>query len=112
MVFFSGNKELKLKEIEIVKLSDTRWSCRHSSIKSVKSTITAIIATLEELSDDRGSRAIEARGLLHQIKLFSFILFLILFEKIFSITGKLSDFLQSKTINYAAAATCFGITEK
>ena len=110
-VLLRKQKELKLKEIELVKLSDTRWSCRHSSIKSVKSTITAIIATLEELSDDSGSRAIEARGLLHQIKSFSFILSLILFEKIFSITGKLSDFLQSKTINYAAAATSISATK-
>ena len=87
-----------------------KWPCRHSSIKSVKSTITAIIATLEELSDDSGSGAIEARGLLHQIKSFSFILSLILFD-IFSITGKLSDFLQSKTINYAAAAKSISATK-
>ena len=54
-----------MKEIKLVKLSDTRWSCRHASIKAVKTTIVAIITTLEELSDDSGSRAIEARGLLY-----------------------------------------------
>ena len=28
-VFLRKQKELKLKEIELVQLSDTRWSCGH-----------------------------------------------------------------------------------
>ena len=110
-VFLSKQKDLKMREIELVKLSDTRWSCRHASIEAVKTTITAIIAALEELSDDSGSRAIAARGLFYQIKSFSFLLSLILFERIFSITGNLSNLLQSKTINYAAAATSIAATK-
>ena len=95
-----------------MKLSDTRWTCRHASIKAVKTTITAIIAALEELADRHtGSRAIDARGLLHQIKSFPFLLSLILFERIFSITGNLSNLLQSQTINYAAAATSISATK-
>ena len=100
-----------MKEIKLVKLSDTRWSCRHASIKAVKTTIIAIITTLEELSDDSGSRAIEARGLLYQIKSFPSLLSLILFAKIFSITGNLCNLLQSRTINYAAAATSISATK-
>ena len=110
-VLLRKQKDLKVREIELVKLSDTRWSCRHASIKAVKTTITAIIAALEELSDHSGSRAIDARGLLHQIKSFYFLLSLILFEKIFLITGNLSNLLQSKTINYAAAATSISATK-
>ena len=72
-------QDLKQNEIRLVK---TRWSCRHTSIKAVKKTISAILATLEDISDESGSRTIESRGLLHQIKSFSFLLsyFLIRFS--------------------------------
>ena len=53
-------KDLKQNEIRLVKLSETRWSCRHTSIKAVKKTISAILATLEDISDESGSRAIES----------------------------------------------------
>ena len=39
------------------------------------------------------------------------LLFLILFEKFFSITGNLCNLLQSRTINYAAAATSISATK-
>lgn len=110
-VLLRKQKELKLREIQLVKLSDTRWSCRHASIKAVQTSITAIIAALEEMSDDSGTRAIEARGLFYQVKSFSFLLSLTLFEKIFSITGNLCNLLQSRTINYAAAALSISATK-
>ena len=71
----------------------------HASIKAVKTTFSAIMNTLEELSDGSDSRAIEARGLLFQIKKFQFLLSLLLFERIFSITAKLSDLLQAEHLN-------------
>ena len=100
------------RQIQLKKLSDTRWSCRYASIKAVKTTFSAIINTLEELSDRSDSRAIEARGLLFQVKKFQFLLSLVLFEEVFSITAKLSDLLQAEHLNYAAAAACIRATKK
>ena len=100
------------RQIQLKKLSDTRWSCRYASIKAVKTTFSAIINTLEELSDGSDSRAIEARGLLYQVKKFQFLLSLVLFERIFSITAKLSDLLQAEHLNYAAAAACIRATKE
>ena len=100
------------RQIQLKKLSDTRWSCRYASIKAVKTTISAIIDTLEELSEDSDSRAVEARGLLFQVKKFQFLLSLIMFERIFSITAKLSDLLQAEHLNYAAAAACIRATKE
>ena len=68
-VLLRKQKEFKMREIRLVKLSDTRWLCRHASIKAIKATITAILAALEEISDGSGNRAIEARGLLYQVSL-------------------------------------------
>ena len=40
---FFKKKELHFaSEIRLVKLSDTRWSCRHTSVNAVKTTISAI----------------------------------------------------------------------
>ena len=83
--------------------------CLHKSSKTI---ISAIIDTLEELSEGSGSRAVEARGLLFQVKKFQFLLSLIMFERIFSITAKLSDRLQAEHINYAAAAACIRATKE
>ena len=98
-MFIKKQKELGFtREIRLVKLSDTRWSCRHTSIKAVKSTISAVLVTLQEISEESGSRAVDSRGLLFQVKTFQFFLSLILCEKIFSITGKLSNILQAEQL--------------
>ena len=112
--FISKQSELGLsREIRLKQLSDTRWSCLYASIKAVNATFSAVLSTLEELSDENdSSRAVEARGLLFQVKSFQFLLSLILFEKIFSITAKLSYLLQAESLNYAGAAACITATKK
>ena len=86
-LFLTKQKELGLKEITLVKLSDTRWSCRHASIKAIKTTIAALLATLVDIADESGSRAIESQGQLLPSPFFFLPPF---FEKIFSVTGNLS----------------------
>ena len=111
-LFLTKQKELGLREITLVKLCNTTWSCRHASIKAIKATITALLATMEEIADGSGSRAKESQGLLYQAKSFPFFLSLVLFEKIFSITGNLSNLLQAEQLNYAGAAACIRATKQ
>ena len=112
-LFLKKQKELHFaSEIRLVKLSDTRWSCRHTSINAVKTTISAIVQTLEDIAEESGNRAVEARGLLFQTKSFHFFLSLMTFDRVFSITGNLSNLLQAKELNYAAAATCIEATKQ
>ena len=51
------------------------------------------------------NKAIEARGLYQQIKSFSFVTALVVFDKILSITKGLSDKLQSENVDLACAAS-------
>lgn len=88
-------KELKMKEVKLIKLSDTRWSCRHTSIKAVKTTFTAICASLQELCTHTGNRAIEARGLYHQIISFSFLLSLFLTSSSLSLENSVIYYSQN-----------------
>ena len=57
-------------------------------------------------------RAVEAQGLMFQIKSFQFLLFLLLFERILSLTANLSDLLQAEHLNYAAAASLIKTTKE
>ena len=116
-VFMSSSKahELYLKKQtelhptkqirQLQRLSDTRWACRYFAVDAVCCTYDAIIATLEDISnsDNRG-KAVEARGILCQIKSFKFLLLLIIFSRILSFTKSLSDQLQSVTNDMARAA--------
>jgi hypothetical protein len=110
-LFMLKQKELGFtREIQLKKLSDTRWSCRHSSINAILCTMLPLLHALEELSEGSNHRSIEARGLLHQVDCFQFLLSLILFERIFSITNNLSTLLQSENISYMAAASSIRAT--
>ena len=64
------------------------------------------IGTLEEIGDDSNDRSVQARGLLHQVKSFPFLLSLVLFNKIFGMTNNQSNLLQAEQLSYATAASC------
>ena len=116
-VFMSSSKahELYLKKQtelyptkqirQLQQLSDTRWACRYFAVDAVCCTYDAIIPTLEDISnsDNRG-KAVEARGILCQVKSFKFLLLLVIFSQILSFTKSLSDQLQSVTNHMARSA--------
>ena len=74
-------------------------------------SLSALIATLDEIGDQSHDRVIEARGLHFQVKSFPFLLSLGLLERIFAITNNLSQLLQSEVIHYSAAASCISATK-
>ena len=91
--------------LQLQKLSDTRWACRYAAVNALCRTYGCILATLEEIGDGSDhSKAIEAKGLYFQIATFSFILSLVMFDKILSCSKSLSDQLQSTNIDLAQAA--------
>ena len=67
---------------KLKRLSNTRWACRYC---------------------DEG-KAVEARGILCQVKSFRFLLLLVIFSRILSFTKSLSDQLQSATNDIAKVA--------
>ena len=75
-LFLRKQTELGLhREVRLKKLSDTRWACCYASIKAVTTTFTAVLATLEEISEGGDQdRIVEARGILLQVRSFQFFL--------------------------------------
>ena len=107
VIFLQKQKELHpyKQTRELQRLSDTRWVCRYSTINSICYTFDAILATLEDLAEDSdGMKATQATGLMLQVKSFKFLLCLIIFDKVLSITKGLSDVLQSASLDLAKAA--------
>ena len=90
---------------QLEKLSDTRWTCRYSSINAICYTFESLLMTLDVISNgSHHSKVIEARGLLHQVKQFKFLMNLIMFDRLLSCTNFLSQQLQNKRINLSKAA--------
>lgn len=86
------------------RLCDTRWTCRADSVKAVCNGYQAIIETLERVVEgDNRERAVESKGLLSQIKCLQFIACSVMFKKLLLRTQGLSDVLQSKELDLAAA---------
>ncbi|XP_053286397.1 zinc finger MYM-type protein 1 isoform X2 [Pleuronectes platessa] len=88
---------------ELQRLSDTRWACRYVACRNVMDRLPAIVCVLEDIShEDNPDRAVEARGILHQIDL-NFIGCLVVFRKILGESKFLSDMLQSTKIDLTKA---------
>ena len=91
--------------MELQRLSDTRWACSYATVNAVCYTFDSILLTVEQIADSRDvKKAIEARGLYHQLNSFSFIISLITFDRILTCTKQLSDQLQSSTLNLSLAS--------
>ena len=90
---------------ELQRLSDTRWACRSSAVDTMCRTYDALLATLEEIVDGEDSaKAVEAKGLLFQVRSSTFLILLVMFDRILSCTKALSDLLQSHQCDLAKAA--------
>lgn len=95
--------------MRLQRLSDTRWACRFSSVNVVCYRYDCILTSLDDIAHGcDANKAIEARGLYQQIRSFSFITALVVFDKILSITKGLSDELQSQNVDLACAASLVG----
>ena len=99
--------------LQLQALSDTRWACRYGAVNAVCRTYDCILATLREVGNGSDStKAVEARGLCHQVAAFPFLVSLVMFDRILSCTKSLSDHLQSTQIDLAGAANLVNATKE
>ena len=113
-IFMSKQHDLHptKQPLQLQKLSDTRWSCRYRAVNALCRTYDSLLATLHDISESNDhSKAVEARGFLHHVEKFSFIVSLITFDRILSCTKSLSDQLQSVQIDLSSAANLVQATK-
>lgn len=88
---------------ELQRLIETRWACRYNACKTVTDRLPAIIRLLNEISEEQnGDRAIEARGLLIDLR---FVSLLVTFTSVLGEIKYLSDILQSPQLDLGTAVT-------
>ena len=94
------------------RLSDTRWACRASVVATLCYTFEAVLATLVDFinGNNDGARVSEARGILLQLKSARFLVCLVTFDQVLSLTKGLSDVLQSTSLDLAKAANLVSAT--
>ena len=81
------------------------------AVDAICCTFDSLLATLDEISKgDDHVKGVEAKGLLLQVKSFSFLPLLIIFDRVLSCTKKLSDLLQNQQCNLAKAADLVSAT--
>lgn len=77
-------------------LTQVDWFCRYMSIKGVLITLNPILSTLEKVAEgSHARRSIDSRGIVSQLPSFQFILLLLIFVKVLSVTHAVSEQLQS-----------------
>ncbi len=72
----------------------TRWDSRFKSIDSIKRNFPAVHQALQEIVDDGGSRAVDARGLLVVLKDSMLIIALFILHRLLGPIKILSDQLK------------------
>ncbi len=113
--FMAKQRELHpgKQPLQLQQLSDTRWACRFGAVNAVCRTYDSLLATLNEIGNGSDSaKAVEARGLCHQVAAFSFLISLVTFDRILSCTKSLSDHLQSTQIDLAGATDLVKATKE
>ena len=98
--------------LQLQRLSDSRWACRYNAVNALCLTYDCLLATLEDIADDASDcvKAVQAKGLYHQVKPFSFLVSLVTFDKILSFTKHASDQLQSPDLDLSSAADLVAAT--
>lgn len=88
---------------ELQRLNDTRWACRYLACRNVMDRLPAIKHILQEIvQEPNGERSMEARGQLAQIDV-EFVAHIVTVQKIFADTKRLSDMLQSSSVDLSKA---------
>ncbi|KAF0293069.1 Zinc finger MYM-type protein 1 [Amphibalanus amphitrite] len=90
--------------------SETRWQYLERAVHVIRGNLTALRQALTIISDSNewmsDAQAVSsAKGLLTHLSSLEFLFLLVLYDDIFSITGKLYQKLQSKTLDVAIAVT-------
>ena len=79
--------------------------CHYVAVNAVCRTYDFLILTVEEVAESSTyTQQLQARGLDHQLKSFSFLVALVRFDCILTCTKKLSDQLQSSSIDLSLAS--------
>lgn len=99
-LFIKMQKERNIPHpVTLKALSDTRWACRADALRSLNIALSAVLDTLEAITEDSETDSLivgEANGLISSVYSFEFILLLMVMTDILTITNTLNLLLQQR----------------
>ena len=110
---FKESEESQDRSLTIKKLCETRWACRYESVRALQANLPIVIQLLNLVIEDSSSLAkavADARGLLHQIESFEFLLAMVVLKSLLEHTNVLSKYLQSIQLDLGAAVSTVNST--
>ncbi|XP_050303834.1 zinc finger MYM-type protein 1-like [Anthonomus grandis grandis] len=87
---------------ELTRLQQTIWSIQYKMCSVLEDTFESLYVTLYLVSSRNSDRGLEAKRLLHSLTK-TFNTYIVCFKDVLNIISSLSDYLQSKDIDYARA---------
>ena len=95
-IFLKMQKERGMSvPVTLKSLSDTRWACHINSFRSLNTTLSAVLDTLEAVAESEGDSRIvaEANGLAISVNTFNFLLIFTIMLEMLGTTNALSQLL-------------------
>lgn len=92
----------------------TRWTSHDRVLIVINEKYSALLETLEEISDANNSdreAASTVENLISKITSFQFILMVLFFRKMFAITTQVSRYLQTKEIDFVQAINLIDVAK-
>ena len=79
--------------LNIKQICDTRWACRFEAIRAVEANLQVIFKLLHAIDDEtsQAKAAADARGLLHQLQSFEFLLAMVVLKQLLEHTNVVSQ---------------------
>jgi hypothetical protein len=106
-VFKQVQEHANIPVLLLPQQSDTRWICKQKGIFIFKNRFDYIVLALSHFStfSNKGKERVEAVGLLHQMKSFSFVFVLYLLDCILPMLTITSKYMQSKDADVTSIMT-------
>ncbi|KAJ8043424.1 Zinc finger MYM-type protein 1 [Holothuria leucospilota] len=109
-----AQENLGMEKTKLQRLCETRWYCRHDSVKAIKVLYPALQQAIEDIAenDTFPETKAEARGLLEFMSTFEFVFMIGMWSKVLYEMSTLSEYMQQVSMDLVTASSLIGAAMK
>ncbi|KAJ8018350.1 Zinc finger MYM-type protein 1 [Holothuria leucospilota] len=109
-----AQENLGMEKTKLQRLCETRWYCRHDSVKAIKVLYPALLQAIEDIAenDTFAETKAETRGLLEFMSTFEFVFMIGMWSKVLYEMSTLSEYMQQVSMDLVTASSLIGAAMK
>ncbi|KAJ8043433.1 hypothetical protein HOLleu_10513 [Holothuria leucospilota] len=109
-----AQENLGMEKTKLQRLCETRWYCRHDSVKAIKVLYPALLQAIEDITENGTfpETKAEARGLLEFMSTFEFVFMIGMWSKVLYEMSTLSEYMQQVSMDLVTASSLIGAAMK